>query len=111
MMPIAPNTCTYAGLFKPKTILRPIWTDYVYFCIIIMSWCTGSLAFLPESLINKLETTAHVYHLQLILNGFTIVGTVMLSLLCLRVQYKIHYIGMAVSIIGVASLFLANFLL
>ena len=46
---------------------------------------------------------------QSIVNGFTIVGAVVLSLLFLRVQYKmVHYIAVTICIVGVILLFFAD---
>ncbi|XP_065907844.1 solute carrier family 35 member F2-like isoform X2 [Dysidea avara] len=81
-------------------VIREHWWEYILLTILDVE-------------INYLAVLGYQYTTiasnQSILNGFTIVGTVILSLLCLRVQYKmIHYIGMTICIVGVASLFLAD---
>ncbi|XP_065907271.1 solute carrier family 35 member F2-like isoform X1 [Dysidea avara] len=62
---------------------------------------------------NYLYVVAYQYttiaSAQAIINGVTILATVMLSLLFLKVQYKIvHYIGSLISIVGIVLLFLAD---
>jgi len=46
---------------------------------------------------------------QAIINGVSILATVVLSLLFLKVQYKtVHYVGSLISIVGIVLLFLAD---